>query len=69
VTDFFSTGVIFKGVVVCIPWAHVLSAGIVKMQHVTAFVTGLLSVLKGASINPSQWFRSLFLWPACMLMT
>lgn len=40
VANFFSIGVIFKDVVVCIPWAHLLSVGIVKMQHVMAFVTG-----------------------------
>lgn len=39
VANFFSVGVIFKGVVVCVPWAHLLSVGIVKMQHVMAFVT------------------------------
>ena len=38
--NFFSIGVIVKGVVVCVPWAHLLSVGIVKMQHVMAFVAG-----------------------------
>lgn len=36
----FRVGVVSKGVVVCIPWAH-LSVGVVKMQHIMAFVTGI----------------------------
>lgn len=37
---YFRVGVVSKGVVVCIPCAH-LSVGVVKMQHIMAFVTGI----------------------------
>lgn len=45
-------GIIFKGVVVCMPWAHFLSVGIVKMQRVMAFVTGTPLCPKGNQHQP-----------------
>lgn len=50
--NFFSIEVIFKDVVVCIPWAHLLPVGIVKMQHVMAFVTGTLVYHEGNQHQP-----------------
>lgn len=44
-------GCLFLGVVVCFPWAH-LSVGIVKMQHVMAFVTGTSVCPEGMQRKP-----------------